>query len=129
MLLEIPDVRSVISRTGANESGDGSNGDGTQRYVYLVQPESAWQAQSKIEIEEQVRRRLEQVPGIAFGLSQPIAMRVDELVSGVRSQVAVKLFGDDLETLRMKADEIARVLRQVRGMSDLRVEQVSGCTI
>jgi cobalt-zinc-cadmium resistance protein CzcA len=84
------------------------------------------QAPSKVEIEEQVRRRLEQVPGIAFGLSQPIAMRVDELVSGVRSQVAVKLFGEDLETLRMKANEIVRELRQVRGIADLRVEQVSG---
>ena len=58
-----------------------------------------------------IRRRLAQVPGIAFGLSQPIAMRVDELVSGVRSQVAVKLFGDELEMLRAKADEIAWVMR------------------
>lgn len=126
LLLEIPDVRSVISRTGANELGTDPMGMELSDMYILLKPESAWQAQSKIEIEEQVRRRLEQVPGIAFGLSQPIAMRVDELVSGVRSQVAVKLFGDDLETLRMKADEIARVLRQVRGMSDLRVEQVSG---
>jgi cobalt-zinc-cadmium resistance protein CzcA len=92
----------------------------------LIKPRDQWQAQSKTEIEEQVRRRLEQVPGVAFGLSQPIAMRVDELVSGVRSQVAVKLFGDDLETLWGKADEISRVLRQVRGISDLRVEQISG---
>jgi cobalt-zinc-cadmium resistance protein CzcA len=53
-------------------------------------------------------------------------MRVDELVSGVRSQVAVKLFGDDLDILRVKAEEIARLLRQVKGISDLRVEQVSG---
>ncbi len=126
LLLEIPDVRSAISRTGANELGTDPMGMELSDMYILLKPESAWQAQSKIEIEKQVRRRLEQVPGIAFGLSQPIAMRVDELVSGVRSQVAVKLFGDDLETLRMKADEIARVLRQVRGMSDLRVEQVSG---
>ena len=92
----------------------------------LLKSESEWQAQYKAEIEEQVRQRLAQVPGIAFGLSQPIAMRVDELVSGVRSQVAIKLFGDDLETLRVKADEIAREVRQVHGMTDLRVEQVSG---
>ena len=126
VLLEIPDVRSVVSRTGANELGTDPMGMELSDMYVLLKPDSDWQAQSKIEIEEQIRRRLEQVPGIAFGLSQPIAMRVDELVSGVRSQVAVKLFGDDLETLRMKADEIARVLRQVRGMADLRVEQVSG---
>jgi heavy metal efflux system protein len=119
-------VRSVVSRTGANELGTDPMGMELSDMYVLLKPASEWQAQSKAEIEEQVRQRMEQVPGIAFGLSQPIAMRVDELVSGVRSQVAVKLFGDDLETLRMKADEIVRELRQVRGMVDLRVEQVSG---
>jgi len=126
LLLQIPDVHSVISRTGANELGTDPMGMELSDMYVLLKPESEWQAQSKADIEQPVRRRLEQVPGIAFGLSQPIAMRVDELVSGVRSQVAVKLFGNDLETLRVKADELSRVLRQVRGMSDLRVEQVSG---
>ena len=126
VLLEIPDVRSVVSRTGANELGTDPMGMELSDMYVLLKPESEWQAKSKAEIEAQIRRRLERVPGIAFGLSQPIAMRVDELMSGVRSQVAVKLFGEDLETLRMKGDEIARVLRQVRGMADLRVEQVSG---
>ena len=126
LLLDIPDVRSVISRTGANELGTDPMGMELSDMYVLLKPEAEWQAQSKTEIEQQVRRRLAQVPGIAFGLSQPIAMRVDELVSGVRSQVAVKLFGDDLETLQVKADEIARALRQVHGISDLRVEQVSG---
>ena len=126
VLLEIPDVRSIVSRTGANELGTDPMGMELSDMYVLLKPDSEWQARSKAEIEAQVRRRLEQVPGIAFGLSQPIAMRVDELVSGVRSQVAVKLFGDDLETLRMKADEIVRELRLVRGMVDLRVEQVSG---
>ncbi|MBX3301510.1 MAG: efflux RND transporter permease subunit [Nitrospira sp.] len=126
LLLDIPDIRSVISRTGANELGTDPMGMELSDMYVLLKPESEWQARSKTEIEEHIRRRLAQVPGIAFGLSQPIAMRVDELASGVRSQVAVKLFGDDLETLRVKADEISRVLRHVRGISDLRVEQVSG---
>jgi len=126
LLLEIPDVRSVVSRTGANELGTDPMGMELSDMYVLIKQDSEWQAPSKADIEEQVRQRLEQVPGIAFGLSQPIAMRVDELVSGVRSQVAVRLFGDDLETLRMKADEIARELRKVRGIADLRVEQVSG---
>ena len=126
LLLDIADVRSVVSRTGANELGTDPMGMELSDMYVLLKPESEWQVQSKADIEEHIRRRLAQVPGIAFGLSQPIAMRVDELVSGVRSQVAVKLFGDDLNTLRTKADQIARVLRQVRGLSDLRVEQVSG---
>jgi cobalt-zinc-cadmium resistance protein CzcA len=126
LLLEIPDVRSVVSRTGANELGTDPMGMELSDMYVLLKPESEWRARTKGEIEKQVRKRLEQVPGIAFGLSQPIAMRVDELVSGVRSQVAVKLFGDDLDVLRGKADEIARVLRQIKGISDLRVEQISG---
>ena len=126
MLLEIPDVRSVVSRTGANELGTDPMGMELSDMYVLLKPDSEWQAPSKSDIEAQIRQRLGQVPGIAFGLSQPIAMRVDELVSGIRSQVAVKLFGDDLEILRVKAEEIARELRQVRGMADLRVEQVSG---
>lgn len=126
LLLDIPDVRSVVSRTGANELGTDPMGMELSDMYVLLKPNGEWRARSKGEIEEQIRQRLGQVPGVAFGLSQPIAMRVDELVSGVRSQVAVKLFGDDLDTLRMKGDEIARVLGQVRGISDIRVEQVSG---
>ena len=126
LLLELPDVRSVVSRTGANELGTDPMGMELSDMYVLLKPESEWKARSKDEIEAQVRQRLDQVPGVAFGLSQPIAMRVDELVSGVRSQVAVKLFGDDLDILRTKAEEMARVLRQINGMSDLRVEQVSG---
>lgn len=126
LLLEIPDVRSVVSRTGANELGTDPMGMELSDMYVLLKPESERRARSKTEIEEQVRRRLEQVPGIAFGLSQPIAMRVDELVSGVRSQVAVKLFGDDLDILRTKADEVAGTLRKVKGISDVRVEQISG---
>lgn len=126
LLLDIPDVRSVVSRTGANELGTDPMGMELSDMYVLLKPEDEWQAPSKADIEEQVRQRLGQVPGVAFGLSQPIAMRVDELISGVRSQVAVKVFGDDLDTLRVKGDEIARVLRQVRGLSDIRVEQVAG---
>ena len=126
LLLKLPDVRSVVTRTGANELGTDPMGMELSDMYVLLKPESEWKARNKREIEEQVRQRLAQLPGIAFGLSQPISMRVDELVSGVRSQVAVKLFGDDLDVLRTKAEEIARVLRQVEGLSDLRVEQVSG---
>ncbi len=126
LLLELPDVRSVVTRTGANELGTDPMGMELSDMYVLLKPESEWKARSKREIEQLIRQRLGQVPGIMFGLSQPIAMRVDELVSGVRSQVAVKLFGDDLDVLRVKAEDIARVLRQVDGISDLRVEQVSG---
>uniref|UniRef100_UPI00117CD2FB efflux RND transporter permease subunit n=1 Tax=Nitrospira cf. moscoviensis SBR1015 TaxID=96242 RepID=UPI00117CD2FB len=126
VLLELPDVRSVVSRTGANELGTDPMGMELSDMYVLLKPESEWKARSKQDIEEQVRHRLEQVSGIAFGLTQPIAMRVDELVSGVRSQLAIKLFGENLDILRAKAEEIERVLRRIKGLSDLRVEQIAG---
>ena len=126
LLLQIPEVRSTVSRTGANELGTDPMGMELSDVYVLLKPRAEWQARSKDEIEDQIRRRLAEVPGIAFGLTQPIAMRVDELVSGVRSQVAVKLFGEDLQVLKTKAEEIAQVLRHVKGVADLRVEQISG---
>ncbi|MDX2251994.1 MAG: CusA/CzcA family heavy metal efflux RND transporter [Nitrospira sp.] len=126
VLLELPDVRSVVSRTGANELGTDPMGMELSDMYVLLKPESEWKARSKQDIEEQVRHRLEQVSGIAFGLTQPIAMRVDELVSGVLSQLAIKLFGENLDILRAKAEEIERVLRRIKSLSDLRVEQIAG---
>ncbi len=126
VLLELPDVRSVVSRTGANELGTDPMGMELSDMYVLLKPESEWKAGNKQDIEAQVRHRLERVPGIAFGLTQPIAMRVDELVSGVRSQLAIKLFGEDLDILRAKAEEVERVLRRIQGLSDLRVEQIAG---
>src|SRR6185295_19444547 len=61
-----------------------------------------------------------------YNITQPIALRVDELISGVKSQIAVKLFGDDLDLLKTKAEEIAQVISKIRGVTDLRVEQTAG---
>lgn len=126
LLLEIPEVRPVISRTGANELGTDPMGMELSDLFVLLKPRAEWQARSMEALEERIRRTLARVPGIEFGLSQPIAMRVDELTSGIRSEVAVKLFGDDLNLLQAKANEIARVLARVPGVADLRVERVEG---
>jgi cobalt-zinc-cadmium resistance protein CzcA len=73
-----------------------------------------------------MRLELEKIPGVTFNFSQPIAHRVDHLVSGVKSQVGVKIFGDDIAILKAKADEAAVLLRTVPGVADLRTEQVAG---
>jgi cobalt-zinc-cadmium resistance protein CzcA len=73
-----------------------------------------------------MRVELEKIPGVAYNFSQPIAHRVDHLVSGVKSQVGVKIFGDDMNLLRTKAEEAAALLRTVPGVTDLRAEQVAG---
>jgi heavy metal efflux system protein len=92
-----------------------------------LHPIETWTTASTMEgLKERVRERLALVPGANFLISQPIQQRVDELISGVRAEVTVKLFGPDLETLRHTGDEIAGVLRTIRGVKDLKVEQLFG---
>jgi len=78
------------------------------------------------DFEAAIREKLKDLPGVELVMNQPIAQRVDEMVTGVRSQVAIKLFGDDIETLRETGDAIAKVLGTVPGTVDLRVEKVTG---
>jgi cobalt-zinc-cadmium resistance protein CzcA len=126
LLRQIPEVRTVVSRTGANELGTDPMGMEASDMYVLLKPRAEWRVRSKAEIEDRIREMLKQVPGIAYGLSQPIQMRVDELVSGIRSAVAVKLFGEDLEILKNKGDEIAKLVALVSGVTDVRAEQIAG---
>ncbi|MFO0731475.1 MAG: efflux RND transporter permease subunit [Nitrospiraceae bacterium] len=73
-----------------------------------------------------VRRRLVEIPGISVLMSQPIQERVDELISGIRTECAIKLFGDDLDVLYHKAEEIADLMKTIEGVKDVKVEQVAG---
>ena len=77
-----------------------------------------------------MRDTISQIPGIAFSFSQPIQCRIDELVAGTRAQLIVKLFGDDMEVLKTKAEQIGAVLGGIRGTADLVVEWIDGqpCT-
>jgi cobalt-zinc-cadmium resistance protein CzcA len=100
-----------------------------QTDVYIkLKPKSKWRTGlTKETLIDRLRDRLEKrVPGANFSFTQPIAMRVDELVSGVRSDIAIKLFGDDLDVLTEKAAEVEQVMRTVTGQTDLQTEKLSG---
>jgi cobalt-zinc-cadmium resistance protein CzcA len=73
-----------------------------------------------------MREELEKIPGIGLNITQPIALKVDELISGVKSQIAIKIFGDDMAVLEEKAGDVARIVSAVKGVTDLRVEQTAG---
>ena len=73
-----------------------------------------------------LREKLTTIPGVEFGYTQPIQMRVDELISGVKSQIAVKVFGEDLEELAGLGEEVARILSSIEGAVDIKVEAVEG---
>jgi cobalt-zinc-cadmium resistance protein CzcA len=85
----------------------------------MLRPREEWKAKDKESLVENIRHVLETIPGISFGFTQPIQMRVTEMLTGVRGDVAIKLFGPELSVLNAKAEEIAAVLRQVSGASDV----------
>jgi cobalt-zinc-cadmium resistance protein CzcA len=126
-LFKFPEVESVVSKIGAAEIATESHGVESSEPIVALKPRSQWRtARTVEELIAKMRAELEKIPGMAYNFSQPIAHRVDHLVSGVKSQVAVKIFGDDMTLLRAKAEEAAAILRAVPGVTDLRVEQVAG---
>ena len=123
----VPEVSMVVSRLGRGESASDPGQPHESDPIVSLKPRDQWREGLKQDdIANEIRDKLKFLPGVEVSISQPIAARVDEMVSGVRSQVAVKLFGDDLEQLRRTGDAIASVLMNTRGATDLRVERVSG---
>ncbi len=126
-VMEFPEVTMVVSKIGRSELGNDPQEPNESDPVVSLRPLDEWTtAGNKAELVEKIRRRLERIPGASFLLSQPIQQRVDELISGVRTEATAKLFGDDLDVLRQKAEEIAAILTTIRGVKDIRVEQLFG---
>lgn len=126
-LMKYPEVVTVISRIGRAEIASDPMGPNLSDPYVILKPKKEWKtAKTREALLEIIREDLSAIPGIGLNLSQPIALRVDELVSGVKSQLAVKIFGEDMGVLEQRANEMARVLSGIRGAADLRVEQVSG---
>lgn len=120
---QVPGVKSVVSKLGRGESPADPAGPNESDPIVLLDPESE---RSQDEIDEDIRQRLSKIPGVQIVLSQPISERVDEMVTGVRSQLAVKVFGDELEDLKEVSEQVARILKSVSGSTDIRVERLSG---
>jgi heavy metal efflux system protein len=126
-IVTVPGVARVISRLGGGESAADPGLPHESDPIVTLKPKSEWpKGWNQESIANAIRDKLKFLPGVEVSISQPIAARVDEMVSGVRSQVAIKLFGEDLAVLREKGDAIAKVLGSVKGSTDLRVERVTG---
>jgi cobalt-zinc-cadmium resistance protein CzcA len=128
VLHTFPEVMRVVSRIGRPEvSNDPMSVDQADIYVTLKPPSEWTSARTRTDLIAKIDKTLnEQVPGVAFSFTQPIEMRMSELIAGARADVAIMLFGDDLDTLRKTADQIARSIGKVRGAEDVKVEQISG---
>ncbi len=122
-----PEVTYAISQIGRPELGGDPEAVNNNEIWVGLKPQSEWTTtHSREELIGKITESLSEHPGVAISVSQPIANRVDELLSGVKAQIAVKLFGEDLGVLKEKGDEILDAIKAVPGASDTQVEQISG---
>ena len=126
-LMEFPELETIVSRTGQTGIALEARGVEKTGYVGMLKPRAEWTtAKTREDLTGKMREAMAAFPGITFSFSQPIACRIDELVAGTRAQLIIKLFGEDLEILKGKADEIAKILARIRGTQDLVVETIAG---
>ncbi|OGU46491.1 MAG: hypothetical protein A2X68_09725 [Ignavibacteria bacterium GWC2_56_12] len=129
IIMQFPEVEFVVGRIGRPDIATDPMGVNVSDVYVTLKPRSEWKtAETKEELIEKMVEELEHVPGVNYNITQPIAMRVDELVSGVKSDVAIKLFGDDLDVLKEQGDRIAAIVEEISGATDVAVEQVAGQT-
>jgi cobalt-zinc-cadmium resistance protein CzcA len=124
-----PEVTQVVSQVGRPDDGTDTTGFFNTEYFIDLKPKDKWRAVFKEDKEELVAaidRELEKIPGALWNFSQPIADNMEEAVSGVKGQLAIKIYGDDLKTLETKGQEIINVMRTIRGVADLGLFRVIG---
>ena len=125
---EFPEVAFVYSKTGTAEVASDPMPPNASDCFVILRPREEWPNRNlpKAQLIERIEERLERVIGNAYEFSQPIQMRFNELIAGVRGDVAIKLYGDDLDEMSATAGQIAAVLQSIRGAADVKVEQTGG---
>ncbi|HYM11637.1 MAG TPA: CusA/CzcA family heavy metal efflux RND transporter [Bryobacterales bacterium] len=123
-----PEVTQVVSQVGRPDDGTDATGFFNTEYFVDLRPSKQWRKQfrTKEDLIEAMDHEVERIPGVLWNFSQPIADNMEEAVSGVKGQLAVKMYGDDLKQLEAKADEIVNVMRAIPGVADLGVFRVVG---
>ncbi len=126
-LAKYPEIRTVVAKTGRAEISEDPMGPEQNDFIIMLHPESEWKTgRSREDLVKAIERDLAAIPGIRPSFSQPIALRVNELISGIKSDLAVKLFGPDLDVLKERANGIASALTGIEGAGDVKIEQISG---
>jgi len=129
ILAAFPEVTDVVSQVGRPDDGTDTTGFFNTEYFVDLLPKAKWRGvfhQNKDELIGAMNRELEKMPGVIWNFSQPISDNVEEAVSGVKGELAVKLYGDDLKLLETKADQIVGIMGGVKGVQDLGVFRVIG---
>lgn len=123
---KVPEVTGIVARTGSDEIGLDPMGLNQTDMFLEIKPRDEWSFETKNEFIEKLRDVLSGFPGLVFGFTQPIEMRVSEMLTGVRGDVAIKIFGDDLNMLNDKAQEIASIVEKLDGAEDVFAAQNDG---
>lgn len=126
LLRQVPEIQQIVSRTGSDELGLDPMGLNQTDNFLVLKPRDQWQVADKPALIEKLRGVMHSIPGLDYNFTQPIEMRVNEMILGVRGDLAIKLFGTDLPTLNQKAQEIIKVLESIPGNQDVYTPQNSG---
>ncbi len=119
LMSQIPEITGVVARAGSDEIGLDPMGLNQSDTFLVLKPRKDWQVQSKEELQDRIRKVLDDLPGVAYSFTQPIDMRVSEMIIGVRGDVAIKVFGPELGALNELAGQIEKVIKEVPGNQDV----------
>lgn len=126
-LLKFPEVTRVVSRVGRGEVGAHSDPVNNTEMIVNLKPRSRWvTAKTQEELFEAFSNKLQKFPGIKLNFSQPIEATINEILSGVKSDLAIKIFGEDIEQLKILGREVSEYIREIPGAADVQIDQVSG---
>lgn len=126
ILSQVPEVKGVYSRVGSDELGLDPMGLNQTDNFLILKPSSEWRMKSKDALIDELRKVMTGMPGLAYSFTQPIDMRVNEMILGVRGDLAIKIFGSDLDVLDAKAQQIIKILESIKGSQDVYTPQNSG---
>ncbi|WP_027148559.1 efflux RND transporter permease subunit [Methylobacter tundripaludum] len=125
-LREFSEAKSILTQLGRPEDGTDPKGFNNLEVLIDLKPKDTWHYKDKDELIEAMQKRLAVFPGLQFNFSQVIQDNVEEAISGVKGEIAIKIFGEDLKVLQDKANQITRILRSIEGATDVAAEQQSG---
>jgi heavy metal efflux system protein len=126
LMSQIPEITGVVARAGSDEIGLDPMGLNQTDTFLVLKPRKDWKVENKDALIEKIRKVLDQLPGISYSFTQPIDMRVSEMIIGVRGDLAIKVFGPDLDTLNKLAEQIEGLMKQVPGSQDVYTVQNDG---
>ncbi|MFV0531155.1 MAG: CusA/CzcA family heavy metal efflux RND transporter [Flavobacteriales bacterium] len=127
ILMGFPEVEKVVSKIGAGEIPTDPMPMESGDMIIVLKPKDQWTtASTRDNLVDKMKEAMSVIPGVGFEFSQPVQLRFNELMTGVRSDVAIKIYGDDLDVLAEKANQVSSLINQVEGVGDIKVEQVQG---